>query len=122
MTSNYSAIIPVPLHKTRRRERGYNQSEEIARALAKSLNLSLRSELLLRLRHTSTQTKKTRTEREENMQNAFSCPFQLKDEKVLLVDDVITTGSTVEACIRSLRQAGAGSVDVFAIAHPRETS
>ena len=120
-SENYTAVIPVPLHKTKRRERGYNQSEEIARALARQFNLCLKSERLLRLRYTSTQTKKSRQEREENMKDAFTCIHPLMSEKILLIDDVITTGSTIESCICTLKRAGATRVDVFAIAHPRET-
>jgi ComF family protein len=119
--NNYTGIVPVPLHKLRKRERGYNQSEEIARAVAAIFGLRLKSEQLLRLRNTSSQTKKSIQQREENMKNAFACTAALYSEKILLIDDVVTTGSTIESCIRSLKTAGAVRVDVLAIAHPPKT-
>jgi ComF family protein len=115
---NYDEIVPVPLYKTRKRERGYNQSEEIAKALAHIFKIPVKSEHLLRIRSTSSQTKMSEKEREINVRNAFSCPVHLKDTNILLVDDVITTGSTIEACVKALLSAGAKNVDVFAIAHP----
>ena len=118
---NYTAIVPVPLHRTRLRERGYNQSEELARALAAEFDIRLKSERLLRSRHTSSQTKKSRQQREDNMKDAFICRGTLRGERLLLVDDVVTTGSTIESCIRILRKAGAVRVDVLAVAHPPET-
>ena len=114
----YTEIIPVPLYKTRMRERGYNQSEEIAKALAKTIQIPVKSEHLLRIRPTSTQTKMNREDRERNVKNAFFCPSKLYHNNILLVDDVITTGSTIEACVKTLKEAGANSVDVFEIAHP----
>lgn len=118
--NNYTAVIPVPLHRTRKRERGYNQSEEIARAVAALFGLNLESEQLLRLRNTSSQTKKSRQQREKNMEKAFACTVPFSAQKILLIDDVVTTGSTIESCIRTLKKAGAVRVDVLAVAHPRE--
>ena len=114
----YTEIIPVPLYITRMRERGYNQSEEIAKALAKTMQIPVKSEHLLRIRPTSTQTKMDKEEREKNVKNAFFCPSKLYPNNILLVDDVITTGSTIEACVTVLKEAGANIVDVFEIAHP----
>jgi ComF family protein len=114
----YNEIIPVPLYKTRRRERGYNQSEEIANAMAKIYNIPVKNEHLLRIRATSSQTKMTKEEREKNVRNAFHCPVNLDGNHILLVDDVITTGSTIEVCVNILKKAGADIVDVFTIAHP----
>lgn len=114
----YNEIIPVPLYKTRKRERGYNQSEEIANAMAKIFQIPVKSEHLLRIRPTSSQTKMSKEERERNVRKAFYCPVKLPGTNILLVDDVITTGSTVEACIKVLKSAGADEVDVFTIAHP----
>ena len=116
--ANYDEIVPVPLYKTRKRERGYNQSEEIAKALSHIFQIPVKSEHLLRTRSTLSQTKMSEKEREQNVRNAFSCPVRLTDSNILLVDDVITTGSTIEACVKALLSAGAKKVDVFAIAHP----
>jgi ComF family protein len=116
----YNEIIPVPLYKTRKRERGYNQSEEIARALSKLINVPVKTEHLVRIRFTSTQTRMSREEREKNVFQAFHCPANLKSKSILLIDDVITTGSTVEACVKILKESGAKKVDVLVIAHPLE--
>lgn len=113
-------IIPVPLYKTRKRERGYNQSEVIGDAISKYINVPVKTEHLLRIRSTSTQTRMSREEREENVKQAFSCPLNLANKKILLIDDVITTGSTTDACVKLLKQAGANEVDIFVIAHPLE--
>jgi ComF family protein len=116
----YDEIIPVPLHPTRRRERGYNQSEEIALALARIINIPVKSEHLMRIRLTSTQTRMTREERDMNVMGAFKCTANLSQKNILLIDDVITTGSTVEACLKVLKDAGAKKIDVLVIAHPLE--
>jgi len=116
----YTAIVPVPLYKTRKRERGYNQSEEMSKALGQLCHVPINTELLLRMRYTASQTKMSREEREKNVKNAFYCPRITQETRILLVDDVITTGSTIEACIQVLKKAGINEVDVLAIAHPRE--
>lgn len=118
--NNYDVIVPVPLFRTRRRERGYNQTEEIAKNLSRCTMIHLETEYLLRVKSTRTQTQMTRQERRINVMNAFVCPTDLTGKRILLLDDVITTGSTVNACIKSLVKAGAKKVDVLAIAHPRK--
>ena len=115
----YQFIVPVPLHKQRLRERGYNQSAEIARHLSLKLNMEYQADLLLRLRNTATQTRFSRQERIKNVSNAFICQTDLSGKRLLLVDDVITTGSTVNECCSALLNAGAQSVDVLALANPR---
>lgn len=93
-------IIPVPLHRRRERQRGYNQSLCIAQGISLVLNVPVNTHCLLRARATTTQTKKGRYKRFENMLEVFSITdlAMLKDKHVLLVDDVITTGATLEAC------------------------
>lgn len=93
-------IIPVPLHKRRLRERGYNQSACFGEGLALKLNADLMENNLLRTRHTDTQTHKSRFARFENMQEVFAVkyPEQLINKHILLIDDTVTTGSTLEAC------------------------
>jgi ComF family protein len=93
-------IIPVPLHKKRLKERGYNQSTCFAEGLAQKLNALVEDNNLVRVKATETQTHKSRFVRFENMQEVFSVnnPERLKHKHILLVDDVITTGSTLEAC------------------------
>jgi ComF family protein len=93
-------IIPVPLHKKRLRERGYNQSKCFADGLAEKLNAVVDDENLIRTVATKTQTHKSRFARFENMQHVFEVknPQLLEGKHVLLVDDIVTTGSTLEAC------------------------
>ena len=93
-------IIPVPLHKKRLRERGYNQSARFAEGLAEKLHAVVEDNNLLRRVATATQTHKSRFARFENMQEVFTIkhPERLINKHVLLVDDIVTTGSTLEAC------------------------
>jgi ComF family protein len=98
---NLSAIVPVPLHRSRLVERGYNQSEEIGKGLSKATGVPLVARALVRGEKTATQTRKSKTERWENVKDVFEMRRPLSGN-ILLVDDVITTGSTLEACIRTL--------------------
>ncbi|HWD90587.1 MAG TPA: phosphoribosyltransferase family protein [Mucilaginibacter sp.] len=97
---NLDAIIPVPLHRKRQRKRGYNQSACFAQGIAEKLNVPVIENNLVRIRATETQTHRSRFLRFENMQEVFTVldPDALKNKSVLLVDDVITTGSTLESC------------------------
>jgi ComF family protein len=112
-------IIPVPLHKRKQRERGYNQSESWANGLAKSLGTIVNTSALQRSAYTTTQTKKSRLERVANVENAFKIRDvnELKGKHVLLVDDVITTGATLEACGLRLWTAGIASLSIVTIAY-----
>jgi ComF family protein len=112
-------IVPVPLHKRKLRERGYNQSESWAEGLAKSIGTPVDNTSLKRAIYTTTQTQKTRLERVSNVENAFALqnPDQLKGKHVLLVDDVITTGATLEACGLRLWTAGIASLSIVTIAY-----
>lgn len=107
----FDVIIPVPLHPAKHRERGFNQAELLARSL--SARTALPVELALeRVRFTQTQTAFDRSERMENLHNAFRLRRRrdVRGLRVLLVDDVLTTGSTLSECARVLRRAGASSV------------
>ncbi|HEY8929011.1 MAG TPA: phosphoribosyltransferase family protein [Mucilaginibacter sp.] len=112
-------IIPVPLHQKRLRERGYNQSECFAEGLAVKLNTTVEVGNLVRQRATSTQTRRSRFARFENMQEVFAVinPEKLKDKHVLLVDDVITTGSTLEACGSELLKIPGLKLSIATIAY-----
>lgn len=105
-------IVPVPLHADRLRERGYNQAEMIARPLAKRLGLKLGSYLLVRTRPRPPRLILTRDERWESVRGAYATRKGVRVDKlrVLLVDDVFTTGATLDACSRALREAGAAEV------------
>jgi ComF family protein len=93
-------IIPVPLHPKKEKKRGYNQSEWIASGLAQSMQKPISINNLIRNLHTSTQTQKNRFERWQNVENIFTVndANEFKNKHILLVDDVVTTGSTLEAC------------------------
>lgn len=97
-------LIPVPLHPKKKFIRGYNQSEEIAKGISQSTNKSINTGLIIRNKNTATQTKKSRFERWDNVNNIFKVDEKVKQiDHVLLVDDVITTGSTIENMITNLR-------------------
>lgn len=107
-----SVLIPVPLDKKKLKSRGYNQSEEIAKELSKVLHAPVISDCLIKIKHTSPQMELSKEEREKNLEGAFMVknPSAIAQGKVFLVDDVYTTGSTMEQCARVLRDAGAKSV------------
>lgn len=98
------AIIPVPLHKHKRRKRGYNQSELIAKGVAEVLSRPVLKDILIRKSHTSTQTRKKRYERWQNVEHVFECtnPQQVSGKHLLIIDDVVTTGATIEATAQSI--------------------
>ena len=98
-------IIPVPLHKKKERERGYNQSQLIATGISRQLHIPAADGLLVRTRHTESQTRKSRAERVNNMEGAFVLKNKekLAGKHILLCDDVLTTGATLEACAHALQ-------------------
>lgn len=116
-------ILPVPLHRARLRERGYNQAEEIARGVATAWNVEIRSDVLKRSRHTASQTKLSATARRTNVAEAFTPGrTDLRGRRILLCDDVFTTGSTLNACASRLLDAGAESVSAAALARDALTA
>lgn len=112
-------IVPVPLHKNRLRQRGYNQSACFAEGLAEQLNIPVESNNLVRVNATETQTHKSRFARFENMKEVFfvNQPERLANKHVLLVDDVITTGSTLEACGERLLKIEGLKLSIATIAY-----
>jgi ComF family protein len=115
---NWDFIVPVPLHPVKQREREFNQAERMAARLSVATETPLNTKLLHRIRPTATQTRLTRRARAENMCGAFAIQpgAQLDGERIILVDDVLTTGATTSACAEVLRAAGAGDVCVWTIA------
>lgn len=115
-------LVPIPLYKGRQSERGFNQTEQIARHAVKQLEFvaEMRTGILVRRRPTESQTGLTRHQRRENVRVAFVVPREsiqpLKGRTVLLVDDVLTTGTTAEECARVLKRAGAAKVWVATVA------
>ena len=113
-------IVPVPLHRTRLMARRYNQSAELARALAAASGADCAPDLLVRTRRTPSQGGLSASGRRRNVQGAFALRPGMEDRvqnrRMLLIDDVFTTGATADACARALRRAGSGPVDVLTLA------
>ena len=111
-------LVPVPLDSARLRERGYNQAELIARPLARILGIPFRSYLLVRTRPRPDKLRLTRRERWETVRGAYATheSAQVDKLRVLLVDDVFTTGATLDACSRALRRVGAARVAGLTVA------
>lgn len=110
-------VVPVPLHRRRLIWRGFNQSTELARAISRQLGAKVRNKALVRTRHTPPQTRLDRAGRLANIKDAFAANTDLvRDKRVLLVDDVFTTGATLRECARTLKRAGASHVDVLVLA------
>ena len=113
-------LVPVPLHFSRVKERGYNQSELLANELGKLLGLPINNSTLQRIRKTKSQMRLGAEERHKNVIGAFACADkQLVNQKVLLIDDVCTTGSTLDACAAALKQAGVITVWGLTLAKAR---
>ena len=116
-TSEY--IIPVPVHSKKQKKRGYNQSEIIAMGLSQSMNIPVDIKTLLKIKQTETQTKRSRFNRWENVKEVFELKHydHLVNKHVLLVDDVITTGSTLESCIINLLKVPGIKISIVSMAY-----
>ncbi|MDB6122105.1 MAG: putative Competence protein [Pedosphaera sp.] len=113
----WDRIVPVPLHSTKQREREFNQAENLAARLSRATGIQMNKNLLRRVEPTQTQTLLSRQERQANVRQAFAQNGKaLNGERVVLVDDVFTTGATTSACARLLKSAGAGDVCVWTVA------
>ena len=115
-------IVPVPLHPRRLSQRTYNQALLIARELGRSRQLPVDAQLLVRLLPTVAQAGLTARERQRNLLGAFALTRPLSGEKILLVDDVMTTGTTARICATALHAGGAGEVGVAVLARARRNS
>ncbi|MGA2029377.1 MAG: ComF family protein [Verrucomicrobiota bacterium] len=115
---NWDLIVPIPLHPVKKREREFNQAGRLAVHLSKATKIALNEKLLQRVRFTNTQTMLTRQQRAANMRGAFAVRGgkKLDGERIILVDDVFTTGATTSACAQTLLAAGAGDVCVWTVA------
>ena len=109
-------IIPIPLHPKRYRQRGFNQSIEIARHLSKRLNIPLDLNSCVRQKDTTHQTELPAKKRKTNIKNAFSVIKPINYQHIAIVDDVMTTGATVEALAQTLKRHGVGRVDIWVCA------
>lgn len=110
-------IVPVPLHPKKEAKRGFNQAKILAEGMGDVLNIPVLDNILVRSRFTETQTQKTREERLENMQGAFAInnPEKIRDKHMLLIDDVLTTGATLEACALALQQVSGVKVSIASV-------
>ena len=116
--STWDAIIPVPLHRTKEREREFNQAVRLASRLSKAVDIPVWANALSRVAVTRTQTRLTREERAENVRRAFRVgeSTDVRGARLIVVDDVLTTGATTSACAEALRRAGAAEVCVWTVA------
>ena len=114
----YDIIIPVPMHKIKKRERGYNQTEILAQDLAKNLKLEYSENILIKTINNKKQSSLSRKERYENIKNVFKIvkSDKIKDKKILLIDDICTTSATLEECAKVLKHAGVSMVVALVIA------
>jgi len=110
------AIIPIPMHAKRLRQRGFNQALELSRFFASHYQLPLNYSHLIRSRHTDLQAGMSAKDRQKNVQRAFRVKHSLPYEHIALIDDVMTTGSTVNEAAKVLKQSGVKQVDVWIIA------
>ena len=117
LTEN-DVLIGVPLHKSRLLQRGYNQADWIAQGLSESLSLPYSTDILVRISFNESQTRKSRVERWENVKSVFevSDATKIQGKRAIIVDDVLTTGATIEACAVELLKAGCTSVGVITLA------
>lgn len=115
---HWDCIVPVPLHPVKQREREFNQAAHLAAHLSRALDLPLNASWLRRVIPTNTQTRLSRQQRAENMRGAFAVTgdLKLRAQRVIVVDDVFTTGATTSACAKALLQAGAAEVCVWTVA------
>jgi len=109
-------LLPVPLHKSRMRQRGFNQSIELARVIAKKLNIPIEYDAVSRVRSTSSQTGLNVLQRRKNIKGAFKVAQKISAKHVLIIDDVMTTGSTVNELASILKKAGVEQVGVLCLA------
>lgn len=117
--SHLEAVVPVPLHPRKLRLRGYNQSEAICQGITETLDIPTITNVLIRSQFTQTQTKKNREERLQNVANAFSIrdPEALSQKNILLVDDVVTTGATLEVCANTILAATDPKISIATLAY-----
>ncbi|HSU53927.1 MAG TPA: ComF family protein [Candidatus Dormibacteraeota bacterium] len=117
-SGKWDLIVPIPLHATKQREREFNQAERLGSRLSDATGIPLATGLVRRVVATRTQTQLTRAERVTNMKKAFAMQegMKLSGERLVLIDDVFTTGATASACAKALRAAGAAEVCVWTVA------
>lgn len=115
---SYDIIIPVPVHRKRKWERGYNQTELIAKKVGKALEIEVETKTLIKTKNIKPQSSLTKEQRIKNIQNVYAITNMQKvvDKKILILDDIYTTGSTVRECSKTLQEAGAKEIGIVTIA------
>lgn len=118
ITEETDMLVGVPLHISRMKQRGYNQADWIAEGLSDALGVPMRTDILIRREFKESQTQKSRLDRWENVKAVFSVINEeaVKDKNIIIVDDVLTTGATIEACATELLKAGCRSIGVITLA------
>lgn len=121
LLSKLDVIVPVPLHPKKMKQRGYNQSEMIANGVAEIVDIEVNTSSVVREEYTSTQTKKNRISRWQNVKSGFKVvnPELIENKHVLVVDDIITTGATIEACVHNILQVSNVVVSVACIGYAK---
>lgn len=114
--SNHDLITAVPMHKLKLKERGYNQSELLAKLLAKHFKISFRNDIIIEQKYKPSQTTLDKRQRKLNIENAFIVNTQLKNEKIAIVDDIFTTGATAQSISQALKDKGAGFITILTLA------
>lgn len=114
-TDRPDCIVPVPLHDSRLKERGFNQATELARPVAKRLKMKIRMDLCERSRATEVQSKLDAVERKKNLRDAFAVKAAVQGMHVALLDDVVTTGATAETLAQAFREAGAARISLWSV-------
>ncbi|HET8710286.1 MAG TPA: ComF family protein [Spongiibacteraceae bacterium] len=115
-TITVDALIPVPLHWRRRWSRGFNQSEIVADELSRAFGLQVQTRWLRRIRGGTPQQRLDADARQKNLRDAFACSHEIEGRHLAVIDDVVTTGATANAIARILRESGAASVQIWALA------
>lgn len=116
MLPDTALIISVPLHAKKKKSRGYNQSDLLAEGFSNATGIPWSATVLERIKHSATQTGKSKSERRENVKGVFAVKEQIHHKNVIIIDDVLTTGATLEECVQTLKQAGCKSFTILTIA------
>lgn len=122
LNQEFDLILPVPLHISRKIKRGYNQSDYFAEGLSEAMQVPCSAEVLIRNKATQSQTRKKRMERFQNVENIFEVlqAGKIKGQRILLVDDIVTTGSTLESCAHCIIQAGCSALSIAVIGSAKD--